>query len=141
MTGLNSASTYDFYLRDSCSATDVSAWIGPRAAATACLPVLAPYTENFDGSTWQSGPNFNDTGTLASCWVRYPLIDYYWRSGPPPFTSTFSGPAADHTTGTGKYLFAESAFGGGSPPFDAFVESPPIDLSPLTVPELSFWYH
>lgn len=141
ITGLNSASTYDFYVRDSCSATDLSAWVGPVTGATSCLPVAAPFSESFDGAQWVVGPNFNDTGAVANCWVRYPIADYFWRPGPPPFASTFTGPSGDHTSGSGKYLFAESSFGGGSPPFDAFVETPPIDLSPLNVPELTFWYH
>lgn len=138
---LNSSTTYDFFVRDSCSATDVSFWLGRTTASTTCLPLLAPYTENFDGSTWLTGPNFNDTGSIAQCWARNPLADYFWKSGPPIFISTFTGPSSDHTTGTGKYIFAETSFGGGTPPFDAFIESPPIDLSALTAPELTFWYH
>lgn len=141
VTGLSSSTTYDFFVRDSCSATDLSGWFGRVTGATDCLPILAPFTENFDGASWTSGPNFNDTGTVAQCWTRTPLADYVWRPGPPPFTSTLTGPAADHTTGTGKYVFAESIFGGGSAPFDAYLESPEIDLTALTVPELSFWYH
>ncbi len=141
VTGLNSASTYDFYVRDSCSATDLSDWLGPVTAATSCLPIAAPFSETFDGAQWVPGSNFNDTGDIANCWVRYPLVDYVWRPGPPPFVSNFTGPSGDHTSGTGKYLFAESIFSGGSPPFDTYVETPPIDLSALNVPELSFWYH
>lgn len=141
VTGLNSASTYDFYVRDSCSATDFSDWLGPVTGSTSCLPIAAPFTETFDGAQWAVGPGFNDTGSIANCWVRYPLQNYFWRPGPPPFVSNFTGPSGDHTSGNGGYLFSESTFSGGSPPFDAFVETPPIDLSPLTVPELSFWYH
>lgn len=141
VTGLNSSTNYDFYVRDSCSATDTSFWVGPLSISTDCLPVLAPFAENFDGSPWVVGPNFNDTGSISLCWSRNPLTNYFWKSGPPIFVTTQTGPAADHTTGNGKFLYAESIFSGGTPPFDAFVESPPIDLSALTVPELSFWYH
>ncbi|WP_417589801.1 fibronectin type III domain-containing protein [Owenweeksia hongkongensis] len=141
VTGLNSSTSYDFYVRDSCSATDTSFWVGPINTTTDCLPLLAPFTENFDGSPWAVGPNFNDTGSIGQCWARTPLSNYLWKPGPPIFPSTFTGPAADHTTGNGKYIYAESIFGGGTAPFDAFIESPLIDLSALTVPELTFWYH
>ncbi len=141
VTGLNSSTTYDFYVRDSCGVGSVSDWYGVATGSTDCLPVLAPFTENFDGSTWTAGPNFNDTGTVAQCWTRTPLANYLWKTGPPAFISTLTGPAADHTTGSGKFIFAESIFGGGTAPFDAFMESPQIDLSALTNPELRFWYH
>lgn len=141
VTPLSSSTTYDFYVRDSCSANDVSDWLGPITKSTDCLPVLAPFSENFDGVVWQSGPNFNDTGSIDQCWVRTPLVDYLWRPGPPPFVSNFTGPSGDHTTGNGKYVFAESIFGGGTAPFNALLETPPVDLSSLTAPELRFWYH
>ncbi len=141
VTGLSSSTTYDFYVRDSCSATDLSDWYGVATGATDCLPVLAPFTENFDGPTWTAGPNFNDTGTVAQCWIRTPLANYLWKTGPPAFISNVTGPAVDHTTGTGKFIYAESIFGGGTAPFDALIESPLIDLSSLTAPELRFWYH
>ncbi len=141
VAGLNSSTSYDFYVRDSCSATDTSIWVGPINATTDCLPVLAPYTENFDGTPWVVGSNFNDTGSVSQCWTRTPLVNYFWKPGPPLFITTQTGPAGDHTSGNGKFLYAESIFGGGTPPFDAYIESPLIDLSSLTIPELSFWYH
>lgn len=141
VNGLNSSSTYEFYVRDSCSATDTSLWVGPLVATTDCLPLMAPFSENFDNSQWTVGPVFNDTGSIGQCWNRTPLTTYFWKPGPPLFTSTATGPSGDHTTGNGKFLFAESIFGGGTAPFNAYLETPLIAMDSLTVPELSFWYH
>ncbi len=140
VSGLNSSTTYDFYVRDSCSATDKSDWFGFVSQSTDCLPVLAPYFENFDGNQWLTGVNFNDTGSVSPCWDRTPNSIYFWKPGPPFFISTLTGPSGDHTTGNGKYIYTES-LGFGGAPNTAIAETPFIDLSSLTVPELRFYYH
>lgn len=143
--GLNGSTSYDFYVRDSCGASDLSDWTGPIVGTTQCAPIPAPWVENFDGSNFVPGAGFADTGTIANCWSRNPLANYFWTPGPPAFPSFNTGPDVDHTTGsaTGGYVYAESAFGfpPATPPLSAIIETPIIDLSPLTVPELSFWYH
>jgi len=48
VTGLNPSTYYDFWVRDSCSATDVSDWAGAFAAPTACGTAVAPYLEDFE---------------------------------------------------------------------------------------------
>ena len=134
--------SYDFYLRDSCGANDFSTWLGPVTFATACLPITAPYLEDFETSDWTSGLTFNDSGTVNNCWTRVIIPEYIWRTGPEPFSNNFTGPSGDHTSGSGKYLFTESYFNfGGTAPFTAEIISPFIDLSGLTNPQLTFWYH
>ncbi|AEV31855.1 PDK repeat-containing protein [Owenweeksia hongkongensis DSM 17368] len=142
INGLNSSTSYDFYVRDICSTTDTSLWVGPISVSTDCLPLLAPFTENFDGSQWGRGIGMDDTGTVGQCWVRTPLVDYFWNPGPKVSSGNLTGPAADHTSGNGNFIHAESSmFSVGSGSFSAFIESPSIDLSALINPELSFWYH
>lgn len=139
VAGLSNSSAYDFYLRDSCSSTDLSSWVGPLKANTTCGVIIAPYLENFDGSSFVPPVNFNDTGDVNICWARN-MTDYYWTTGPSPFGFGGTGPSGDHTTGSGQYSYTEVVFGfGGS--FTAYLESPSIDLSALTNPQLSFWYH
>lgn len=140
ITTLNSSSAYDFYVRDSCGINDVSDWFGPETASTLCLPISAPFIENFDGSNYIPAVNFNDTGAIASCWNRS-SGRFLWLPGPPPFPPFGTGPSGDHTTGSGQYMFTGIGNGLFTPPFDAKLVTPYIDLSPLTVPELSFWYH
>ena len=44
---------YDFWLRDSCSATDLSDWAGPFSASTSCGIAAAPYLEDFEMALWE----------------------------------------------------------------------------------------
>lgn len=62
LSGLPSATTYSFYLRDSCSATDTSFWVGPYSFTTACGSFNTPYTLNFETAA---------TGDLPNCWSSY----------------------------------------------------------------------
>ncbi len=140
VSSLNSSTTYDFYVRDSCGINDVSDWFGPETAATICLPLTAPFLENFDGSNYIPAVNFNDTGQIANCWTRSNGT-FYWTPGPPPFPGFNTGPSGDHTTGSGQYMFTDFGTGLFTPPFSAGLTTPFIDLSALTNPELTFWYH
>ena len=141
VNGLSPSTPYDFYIRDSCGIGDVSFWVGAVQMSTACGVLSAPVTENFDNALWTKGPLFNSLGTLDTCWDRTPInTTFFYKVGPPLFIGT-SGADNDHTTGSaaGKYVFTESqGFAGTAAPS---LKSPSIDLGPLNVPELSFWYH
>ncbi|WP_170266295.1 PKD domain-containing protein [Phaeocystidibacter luteus] len=140
ITGLTPQTSYDFYIRDTCGTFGVSQWTGPVPVTTDCAPTSAPYVENFDGSTWSPG-TFGVQGTLDPCWsATDDANDYFWTPSPPAFVNANSGPQADHTTGVGDYLYTDGGFFGTSND-TALAESPLIDLSPLTTPELTFWYH
>jgi PKD repeat protein len=140
LSGLSPNTTYDVYVRDSCGLGDVSVWEGPLTFTTACVAVSAPYTENFDGSAFNPGANFNALGTISNCWRRTLGATYFWKAGPPSFTATNTGPQNDNTTGSGGYMFTESSGFSGLTQTDD-LESPLIDLSPLTTPELAFFVH
>lgn len=102
-----------------------------------------PYVENFDA--------FNDCNSLcqdgncgsaftSSGWKNTvgggDADDWSVRSGSTPTFNT--GPAGDHTSGTGKYLFVESS---GCNNNQLTFNTPCFDLSPLNSPFLLFWYH
>lgn len=140
LSGLNSSSKYEVYVKDSCSPTDVSAWAGPLTFATLCTPVSAPYTQNFDGTEFIPSILFNDTGSVDLCFDRS-VGNYFWTPGPPPFLTVGTGPSGDHTTGNGQYMYIDFGSSATPPPHVAVFETPSIDLSGLTVPELVFWYH
>ena len=140
-TGLLPGTTYDAYVRDTCGALGASMWIGPITFNTLCNPYTAPYTENFDSTSWVTGTN-QTPGTIDGCWQRNDTIEYFWKAGPPTNHSNNTGPSSDHTSGSGGYIFTEANTGfGGSNVFTSEIVSPLVDVSPLTIPELSFYYH
>ena len=138
ITSLSANTIYAFYIRDSCSTTNQSNWIGPILETTDCAAITAPISENFNGSSWTIGPNFNSPGTINNCWTRNNSTDYYFDPGPPLFANFQSGPTAGKG-GSGKYLFARRQNFFAS--INAEIVSPLYNLSTLTTPELSFWYH
>ncbi len=146
ISGLTSNTGYDVYLQGNCGANGLSPWVGPFTFYTTCLPVLAPYTDNFDGGTWVNGTLFSaEDSEIDQCWNANPEPDpssfaYGWRVRQGPVGSFGTGPLADHTTGTGNYLYTEAS--GGSSGNTASLTSPQIDITALTsAPQLSFWYH
>ncbi len=145
ITGLASGQTYEFYLRSICSSTDTSVWSNPVIANTLCNAVAAPFFENFDGSGWTAGTGvYNGGDALASCWFRSPqagtagVDPVYWGTRATATTTPNTGPDTDNS-GSGNFMYLESS--AGSIGQFAFLESPFIDLSALTVPELTFYYH
>lgn len=102
LNNLMSGTEYEFYVRDSCSATDTSAWVGPVSFLTAfATNYLQDYTSTTplgwvraDGrltantqftsasSSWGSG-NFGNTGSNGSQKVNiYTSAQYEWLISP-----------------------------------------------------------
>jgi hypothetical protein len=61
VAGLNPATQYRIWVRDSCSATDLSDWAGPKVFTTNCVAYTMPFTEDFNSMT-------NNNGVV--CWDR-----------------------------------------------------------------------
>lgn len=114
--------------------------------ADTTLTLMAPFVQNFDsysncavttncGATVCAlgGGWFNNTNVFSDD------IDWRVHSGTTATAST--GPTNDHTLGTGqgKFLYLESS--GGCTFQRAELISPCIDLSNLTAPVASIWYH
>ena len=141
ISGLSPATTYEFRVKDSCSATSVSGWSNAARAMTDCGPIASPWVENFDGPSFVIPAAHWAYGAIDTCWSRPSGANYWWRpsSGPTPtgLTSNASGPSSDHTTGSGKYLHGEAQFGTGV----ALLRSPNVLLAGLLTPELRFYYH
>jgi hypothetical protein len=123
---------YDYYLRSNCGVDGTSAWIGPLTFRTACAPVAAPYTEDFELFT-------TSTSAFASgnCWAGTGGA-YFWESA--PGTDTGSGSTGpDPSITTGNYFYTEAS--GGTAGSTTDLVSPLVDLTALTAPSLSFNYH
>ncbi len=137
--GLIAQTTYEFYVRDSCAANGFSPWIGPFSFNTACNIFTAPLVENFDGTTWVASGN-NNGNSLDPCWTSTPDVTsnsvFKWipRSTGP---TSGNGPLSDKT-GT-NYLYCEAS--GSSNTDVAYLYSPIVDVSALTVPALYFSQH
>ncbi|MGJ8660732.1 MAG: PKD domain-containing protein, partial [Bacteroidota bacterium] len=100
-----------------------------------------PYNQDFD--SWSScGGSCTSTCALEDFWVNGPSATRDFSVDANGTSSSPTGPAVDHTTGTssGNYLYAES-----SSPCSGTVSwhliSPPIDLAGTNAIEFSFWYH
>ena len=136
VTGLTANTDYDFYVREACSNVPgaFSAWRGTVSTRTNCTVFPAPFTENFDGATWQTGTT---TGSIDPCWSRSTTpFSHSWYVTTNNFSSG-NGPSGDNTTGSGQYI--EASYGSA---FDQTeIISPLVDLAGLTNPAAQFYYH
>lgn len=69
LSGLNSGTAYDIYVRSICSPTDMSANSDLLTISTMCDPLDLPYVENFD--IGYTGTAYNAVGSTPNCWVTY----------------------------------------------------------------------
>ena len=125
LSGLNAATDYDFYVQAVCSSSDSSSWSNSYTFTTQCNPIMAPYSEHFE------------SGVLASCWTSYSSSGELWN-----FTAATGNDHTapnDHTTGSGLFAWIDDSESPAST--DLTLESPFIDVSSLTNPEISFWLY
>ncbi|MDB4124744.1 fibronectin type III domain-containing protein, partial [Schleiferiaceae bacterium] len=67
ITGLDPATSYDFFVTTLCSATDSSAATAALAQFTQCAAIATPWTDNLDAAS--SGGSTNPS--LPTCWQYY----------------------------------------------------------------------
>jgi len=128
VSNLNSATSYEFYVRALCSATDQSSWSMQSASGTTeCAGTVAlPYTENFDSYV---GTTYSDNNGIApACWTT--------QSN----NATYGAP---HITSSGSYHYANSApncmvFTCSSAGADAYAALPTFSAN-LNTLKLNFW--
>jgi len=132
ISGLTAQTSYDVYLQDSCNASGAGVFIGPFSFTTACLPVMAPFTEDFDNTSNWSGT------TIDPCWSSSNSSGHTWQANSGTTPSSNTGPDSDNTTGSDQYLYTETS---STSPATTTLFSPLIDVSNLNVPFVSFFYH
>ncbi|KAA3596284.1 MAG: hypothetical protein DWQ06_15545 [Calditrichaeota bacterium] len=103
-------------------------WSTTYNAIPPCVNAF-PYTENFDAMTFpiDIATGWENTDPDANWQIT--SVGTNWQTGP----------SADHTSGSGMFAYTQASDWTNieSPS----LSSPCMDLSFLTAPELSFWYH
>ena len=133
VTGLNPATTYQFYLQGNCGAGGLSAQAASASFVTLCLPFVAPFTENFN-----TGAGAN--GTIPNCWsMSGPEVWNFNQNGTTgnPNPDYDADVAADFNVGSNGYFAWVDGSGAGNNQ-GITLTSPLIDISALPTPELAF---
>jgi hypothetical protein len=127
ITGLTASTAYDFYVRSRWGGLGTSVWVGPYTYTTLC-GFTAPYTEDFE-----------DGGVVIdACWINEPdSDDFDWSANTGGTVSGNTGPSAAYA-GT-DYIYTEASPTSGGD--QAVIYSPVIDISGLTDPLLTTYYH
>ena len=109
------------------------------------LVINLPWVEDFESFGLCSTDNDCEAivCNLANGFLNQPnneIDNIDWRTNNGPTLSSGTGPANDHTTGTGsgKYLYLEAS---ACFQREAQLSTPCIDLTTATLPLLTFWYH
>lgn len=135
ITGLSPATTYDIYLSANCgSGQGGSDTLGPLHVTTQCAPVTAfPYRQGFEPGL----PNL--PGSVPQCWLVSSAGDLSWYINKGGTPSSGTGPAVDKTTDTltGHYMYLETSSSGPA----SYLSTPEFDITQLSTPVFSFWYH
>jgi len=123
LTGLNTSTSYDVYVQADCG----SSWTGPLnfSTASSCLVSTFPYTEGFESGS----PNL-------SCWTNIQEVgtsDWTYAAG------SSGGNISGAYNGSANARFVSLSPGGGGTPVTKLV-SPPLDLSNMAAPRVSFFY-
>ncbi len=128
ISGLTSATSYQFYVRPICTVGDTAEWYGPLTVATECVPITLPYTQNFDGVP---GTTYSTAGQLPACWDAY--------------TNGTTVGYTPHVVSSGSYWYADSAHalcmtsGSTATYGNTKVVALPPFTDPLSTVTIAFW--
>ncbi len=147
ITSLTSNTNYCAWVAEICTPGDTSIWEGPVCATTACLPLTAPFVEDFSGNTvghWDGANNCwdfrsNNPETSSSG-------GYSWevRNTAQTTSGTGTGPDRDATLWPaigGTFITADVSGSTTAGPDSTLLVSPIIDISGLNNPEFQYALH
>jgi len=118
LSELLSSTTYDFYVRPICSATDTGLWSNCNTFTTRCEAQLLPLVEGFESTT------------MPSCWMQeYVSGTHDWQ-----YTGTFASGLSPHS-GNNAAAFLHQTNG-----TETKLVSPLLNLTTVTNPHLTFWH-
>ncbi|NOZ34431.1 MAG: T9SS type A sorting domain-containing protein [Chlorobi bacterium] len=140
MTGLSGVTAY--YVRAYATNSYGTSYGNEETFTTLCGTISNfPYSQNFDSWT-TSSPAASCTGdgtvALEGCWTNVTGDGIDWDIFTGSTASTGTGPTADHTTGSGNYLYTESS---STCTGIGYITSPTFDLTSLSDATLTFWYN
>jgi cleaved adhesin domain-containing protein len=126
LAGLSATTSYDWYVRADCGGGNYGTWVGPCTFTTPCVSVTAfPWIEDFDAIA----------GT-PDCWTNNSIPNYTQIWEILDFLASF-GAYHDHTTNSGNFARVDDSPDYSRP---TNLDTPPLDVTALTTPILSFWY-
>ncbi len=136
VSGLSGLSNYDVFVMTNCTGTNESPFTVPVSFTTACAPLPTPYFQDFEGFTASSaGLRVQD----EECWNDISVDGFDWNADNLTGTgSTATGPSGAFSGTT--FIFTEAS----SPSVVgdiAVLETPEFDLTGLSSPAVSFYYH
>jgi hypothetical protein len=117
LSSLSGGTTYDFYIRAICSATDQSAYGGPVRVTTGCTPPVItafPYAQNFDvitaGQSLPCGITVADSNNDGFTWRATGTVDPSLATGSvarsAPNAMVYSYNSTDITVGANDWFFS-----------------------------------
>ena len=115
---------------------------GFESTLSNCLPILAPYCEDFEDSSWVGYyPNFAPGfyGSIGNCWSRSDSMGFIWSFKTGGSTWNQSGPGNSVVASTGQYMFTQPD--GASPINSTSIVTPWFDLTALDTPAVYFKSH
>ena len=122
LTALTSNTTYDWYVRENCGPGDESAWISGVPFTTLCDAFTLPFTENFENG-----------GSIPSCWAQGSgngSDDWDFGTG----SAATYGPTSGFG-GSGYYAWIDDSSPNET---STSIETPSIDLGAAANPGLEF---
>ena len=120
--------TYQYYVRAICSASDSSYWAGPYSFTTLCSTYQAPYFEGFEA-------NGLDCWSITSTSTGFSSYNWLQNSG----TTGSFGTGPNGASSGSEYIYTEAS--SGSSGDSTRLESPIIDLTSIVNSQLKFDYH
>lgn len=131
VTGLSGSTQYDFYVRSDCGGSQ-SAWTGPFTFLTACTVTATPWSDDVESHA-------GGVITTSNCWnVTANAPSYNWTTTTSGTTPSL-GTGANSANSGNNYFFTEAS--GAGVGNIATLETPDLDFSGVTVPQLNFYYH
>ncbi|KGL63939.1 fibronectin type III domain-containing protein [Polaribacter sp. Hel1_85] len=132
LSGLNSETSYDIYLRAVCGDNpneDDSNWVGPITIETPCGIFSAPYFYDVEQQY---------STVIDDCWTFTPeaYSTYFWASS---YSQNYENTTGPYQAKSGYRYFATFSYNYSTLEEETELISPFIDITPLSVPALDFY--